>query len=69
MAQTFARFGSEVFLFEREGQILPREDADAAAIVARQFERDGVSLMLQSQEDATRAGREGDDPSPRDAKW
>lgn len=49
MAQTFARFGSEVYLFERADHILTREDADAAAIVQRQFERDGVRLMLNSE--------------------
>ena len=50
MAQSFARFGSEVFLFEREGHILTREDADAAAIVQKEFERDGIKLMLNSND-------------------
>lgn len=48
MAQSFARFGSEVFLFEQQGHILTREDADAAAVVQKQFEQDGVHLMLNS---------------------
>jgi len=48
MAQTFARFGSEVFLFERRDHILPREDADAAAIVQNEFIKDGVNLMFNS---------------------
>ena len=50
MAQTFARFGSEVFLFERADHILTREDADAAAIVQKEFGRDGIRLMLDSQD-------------------
>jgi pyruvate/2-oxoglutarate dehydrogenase complex dihydrolipoamide dehydrogenase (E3) component len=50
MAQAFARFGSEVFLFERSDHILTREDADAAAIVQNEFLRDGVRLMLNSEE-------------------
>ncbi len=50
MAQAFARFGSEVFLFEQAGQILSREDADAAAILQKQFLRDGVNLVLDSAE-------------------
>jgi pyruvate/2-oxoglutarate dehydrogenase complex dihydrolipoamide dehydrogenase (E3) component len=50
MAQAFARFGSEVFLFERSNQILPREDAKAAAIVQRQFGHDGVHVLLDSQD-------------------
>lgn len=49
MAQTFARFGSDVYLFERGETILNREDADAAAIVQTQFEKDGVHLMLNSK--------------------
>lgn len=50
MAQSFARFGSEVFLFERSGHILPREDADAAAIVQKQFEMDGIKLLRNSKD-------------------
>ena len=42
MAQAFARFGSEVTLVEQFEHILPREDADAAAIVQEQMRRDGV---------------------------
>lgn len=49
MAQSFTRFGSEVYLFEMADHILSREDADAAAIVQTQFERDGVNLVLNAQ--------------------
>ena len=45
LAQTFRRFGSEVWLLEALGQILPREDRDAAAIVARAIASDGVELL------------------------
>lgn len=45
MAQTFRRFGSEVTLFEAESHVLPREDADAAAIVAQQLRAEGVQLV------------------------
>jgi pyruvate/2-oxoglutarate dehydrogenase complex dihydrolipoamide dehydrogenase (E3) component len=46
LAQSFARFGAEVFLIEALHGIMPNEDADAAEI-ARQaiVERDGVRLM------------------------
>ena len=50
MAQSFARFGSEVFLFERADHILSREDADAAAIVQKQFVKDGVNLELDAED-------------------
>jgi pyruvate/2-oxoglutarate dehydrogenase complex dihydrolipoamide dehydrogenase (E3) component len=46
MAQAFARFGSEVSLIEMGEHILMREDPDAAAIVQRGFERDGIRLFL-----------------------
>jgi pyruvate/2-oxoglutarate dehydrogenase complex dihydrolipoamide dehydrogenase (E3) component len=45
MAQSFARFGSEVHLVEATHGILPREDQEAAAIVRGAMERDGVKLL------------------------
>ena len=45
MAQSFARFGSEVFLVETTHGILPREDRDAADIVQKTLMRDGVKLL------------------------
>jgi len=46
MAQSFARFGSEVTLVELAPHVLMREDEDAASIVQRSLERDGVRLVL-----------------------
>jgi pyruvate/2-oxoglutarate dehydrogenase complex dihydrolipoamide dehydrogenase (E3) component len=46
LAQAFARFGSEVTLLGRAAHILPREDADAAAVVAAALARDGVRIEL-----------------------
>ena len=48
MAQSFARFGSEVTLLEQIGHVLPREDPDAAAIVQRRMATDGVRLALDA---------------------
>ena len=45
MAQSFALFGSEVFLVESAHGILPREDQDAAKIVEQSMLRDGVKLL------------------------
>lgn len=45
MAQAFARFGSQVTVFEQECRILPREDEDAARIVEEAMKRDGVSFV------------------------
>lgn len=46
LAQTFARLGSRVCLFEMAPHVLMREDADAAAIVQQSMIRDGVDLRL-----------------------
>ncbi len=44
MAQSFARFGSEVTLLEAMHQVLGREDRDAAQRVEQALVRDGVRL-------------------------
>jgi pyruvate/2-oxoglutarate dehydrogenase complex dihydrolipoamide dehydrogenase (E3) component len=46
MAQAFARLGSEVHLLDVGPRILAREDADAAEVVQRSLQRDGVRLHL-----------------------
>jgi pyruvate/2-oxoglutarate dehydrogenase complex dihydrolipoamide dehydrogenase (E3) component len=48
LAQAFRRLGSDVLLIEMGPHILGREDADAAAIVERQFEKEGIRLRLRS---------------------
>ena len=45
LAQSFARFGSQVYLIEAMHGILPNEDRDASAIVEQQMLRDGVKLL------------------------
>ena len=42
MAQSFARFGSEVILVEKAGRLLPREAADAGRIRGDAFRRDRI---------------------------
>jgi pyruvate/2-oxoglutarate dehydrogenase complex dihydrolipoamide dehydrogenase (E3) component len=46
LAQAFRRLGCDVTVFDRAPQLLPREDADAAQVVAEQFEREGVATLL-----------------------
>lgn len=46
MAQSFARFGAQVTLVDRSATILPREDPEAARVVARALEASGVRLVL-----------------------
>jgi len=59
LAQAFARFGAEVFLIGKQPTLLPREDADAAALVKMAMERDGVKLLLGVQ--TVRAEQSGGD--------
>jgi len=44
LAQAFQRLGSQVTVFSRSNQILPKEDPDAARIVESALRRDGVTL-------------------------
>ncbi|HUT93910.1 MAG TPA: mercuric reductase [Thermoguttaceae bacterium] len=58
LAQTFARFGSEVFLLEAGHGVLPREDRDAAQRVEKSLRRDGVHLLVGCK--IVRAEKRGD---------
>jgi pyruvate/2-oxoglutarate dehydrogenase complex dihydrolipoamide dehydrogenase (E3) component len=49
MAQSFARFGSEVTLIESAAGLLPKEDRDAAAILRTALERDGVKILCDGK--------------------
>ncbi|MDQ2916739.1 MAG: FAD-dependent oxidoreductase [Pseudomonadota bacterium] len=46
MAQAFRRLGSDVIVVDMANKILPREDADVAAVVQRQLEAEGVRYHL-----------------------
>lgn len=54
LAQCFQRFGSEVTLLEMTDGILPREDREAAAIVAESLRRDGVDIRTATRASAVR---------------
>jgi len=60
LAQSFARFGSQVYLIEALHGIMPNEDRDAAAIVEQRMGRDGVTLLCcgkDVQAQKTEAGK------------
>jgi pyruvate/2-oxoglutarate dehydrogenase complex dihydrolipoamide dehydrogenase (E3) component len=59
LAQAFRRFGSDVTAFDILPQILGREDPDAAQLVRRVLEREGVRFALPSQIRAIERGPEG----------
>jgi dihydrolipoamide dehydrogenase len=47
LSQCFARFGCEVTQVEMLPRILIREDPEVSALVAQQFEKDGVRVLLE----------------------
>ena len=59
MAQSFARFGSQVTQIEKAEHILSREESDAAIIVQQAMERDGVDFKLNAE--VVRFERRGDE--------
>ncbi|MGZ4868468.1 MAG: mercuric reductase [Candidatus Angelobacter sp.] len=46
LAQAFARLGSQVSLVSDVSRLLPKEDADVAALLEQQFRREGIQLVL-----------------------
>ncbi len=68
LAQSFARFGSQVHLFATHRGLLPKEDREAAAIVHKSFGKDGVhiydtarSLAVDKDADGIRMIGQGND--------
>ncbi|MEX2288469.1 MAG: mercuric reductase [Planctomycetaceae bacterium] len=59
LSQAFARFGANVSLFEVEGQILLREDPDAAKLVESALLDDGVTLLTGAKVLEVRTGPDG----------
>jgi len=59
LAQAFARFGSRVTLLQSGPRILPRDDPDAAEVVAGALRRDGVHLVTGARVDSVSGGGTG----------
>ncbi|MFZ5584894.1 MAG: mercuric reductase [Thermodesulfobacteriota bacterium] len=49
LAQAFARLGGRVLMVGRSGQVMTREDPDAAAVAAAALTADGVDLRLNTE--------------------
>src|SRR5439155_7840075 len=58
-AQAFGRLGPAVTAFDILPQVLGREDADAAVLIQRVLEREGVRFALASQIRAIERGPDG----------
>ena len=59
MAQSFARFGSEVYLVESAPGILVKEDPEAADTVRQHLVRDGVKLLCCGKDLELSPGKTG----------
>ncbi|MCW9025111.1 MAG: dihydrolipoyl dehydrogenase [Gammaproteobacteria bacterium] len=46
LAQSFARFGSQVTMVQRGARIMPREDADVSEILSEKLVKEGIILCL-----------------------
>ena len=55
--QMFRRFGSQVTIVQRAGQLLPLEDGDIARAVQEILEQDGIQVLLDTE--ATRVEQSG----------
>ncbi|HEX4389120.1 MAG TPA: FAD-dependent oxidoreductase [Steroidobacteraceae bacterium] len=49
LAQAFCRLGSEVTIIQDDAKFLPREERDAAQILAQSMARDGVDIRLNTR--------------------
>ncbi|HST61490.1 MAG TPA: mercuric reductase [Longimicrobium sp.] len=59
LAQAMVRLGARVTLLEAGPRILPKDDPDAAEIVAGALRRDGVQLMMGARVDSVAPGGAG----------
>jgi pyruvate/2-oxoglutarate dehydrogenase complex dihydrolipoamide dehydrogenase (E3) component len=49
LAQAFARLGSQVTIMTPGARILPREDSDVSALLIKQFESEGIRLIVDAK--------------------
>ena len=56
LAQCMARFGSKVTVFAKSAEILGKEDRDAAAIVYKQLQADGVVFKMSAKYHMVKSG-------------
>jgi pyruvate/2-oxoglutarate dehydrogenase complex dihydrolipoamide dehydrogenase (E3) component len=56
LAQAFCRLGSQVTIIQSDAKFLPREERDAAQILAQSMARDGVDIRLNTRVVGARVG-------------
>ncbi|DBB17381.1 hypothetical protein WJX82_002237 [Trebouxia sp. C0006] len=56
LAQCMARFGSKVTVFAKSGEILGKEDRDAAAVLYKQLQADGVEFRMKARYHMVQSG-------------
>ncbi len=57
--QMFRRFGSEVTIFQRKDQLVPREDRDIAEKIREILEEDGIRVRTDTEPEKVRTKEEG----------
>ena len=68
LGQAFARLGSRVTIAEMAGQLLPREEPDAAEVLTRRLRAEGIDVRTSTRATAVRGDRlEVEGPSGTDA--
>ncbi len=55
-ADVFAEFGTKVTMLETQSTMLPVEDADVAAELAKSFKKRGIEVVLNAKIDGTKIG-------------
>ena len=67
-AHAFNRLGAHVTLVSSREQMLPNEDADAAAVLENVFERRGMTILKRSRAEGARASTDGVEVSLTDGR-
>ena len=58
-ADVYNAFGTAVTIIEALDQVLPLEDADSAAVVAKAFKKRGIEMMTSARLEQAQVGRNG----------
>jgi pyruvate/2-oxoglutarate dehydrogenase complex dihydrolipoamide dehydrogenase (E3) component len=59
LGQVFARFGSQVTVVEKTGQLLPKEEPEAGDLLAKVFGREGIAVHTGQHATGVRHSRAG----------
>ena len=58
-AQVYRRFGSEVTILQRGGQLMPREDEDVAGAIQKVLEEEGIAVHCSTEVQSVETSNQG----------